>query len=788
MNLQRFRSARIRHSFYAVTSGCLVVLAFVPWLCTPGVPDFRHDWMSPIVRNAITGYSARAMSPWRVDGFGSPSAFLETSPALIAFELIYRAFTLEMGPKVFVVLVVMLLGVSTYVLGRALRLPVEASIVAALLVVGSPFVFNEIVAGHQFTLVGLALLPLVMVAALRANARSRSAACWLAVTIGISSLQIQYVIFDLVAVLVLAVAARRLPTRELLFGTLAGIILVVPLFISVNSGQDSIIYSRANIAWEVDQSVPFLRGLVGSGYFTGYDVGTRFSAPMPLLGDVVAVAALLAAVFVPRARIWAAAWLILTGLAAGFNGPFSVLERWGFSHVASLSAFRELYNFIGLAQLCEAIAATWLLAFFTKRAGFFALIGAACAVRLVLLCALPERVPGYLVPSSLSAVIKPMLADKSDARIAWLPIWLPVRPEPSKEAGNDPYVYPIENHVAVNTDFTGMAAASVGWVFAGRRDAGILKRLGIGYVGIRPRLHESLVGYAGMTPPSPRSDLSRWLVTHGFQHLDTSADLILLHRLETRSLVDLGNFGTLRGLSTASTPSAVTPPCAGASVAAPPWPVVSADPRVGWIPAIYWSWYAPNLTDGQRAIFTLSTTPLALRANYALVGSIQGAAHWAWRPILGGVVRGPAIVAAVADGQCRHISSPSIAVSRDAISLAVDSPNPIARRFAIPATTRSVIVYRVSFDRRWRLRVDGEAVTAHRVVDGFQNAWIIGPSRHVRQAEIDFVGAAQAGLLTRAVRLAYMALFVTGGALTVAPWIRSRRASVSPSTAIPRTS
>ena len=711
---------------------------FIPWLAQRGVPDFLQDWTSPVVGN-LGDYYLRGSLSWRADGIGEPNAFRETSPLLLFFEGVYRVCTPEIAPRLFVIVLVIALAFSTMALCLSLGVRRVVSVVAALLIVASPFTYVQIVAGHQFILCGLALLPVVILLSIRAQRGSIAAAAALGALVGFSSLQVQYVAFDLAAIVIVVASSGRFPSRATIGALLTAACLVAPLFLSLNRWSSEIPFDHANLTWEGDQSVPLFDAFLGLGYFTHYAEKSALSSFFRGIAILFAALSIVGTITISRVRSWGVTWLVFALLAAGIRGPLGSIEIWTFGHVAAASAFRELYDFIGPSQLAEAIAVALTIdgligvsAFYTRAVAFVA------ALRLLIFVSLPVAIPAYRVSPDVVRALQIVASDSSSSRILMLPFWGPLRFRLNASAGGtDPFAYAVGTHMPINSQPIEPASALSSWAVSG--DVGILKRLGVGFVLIRRDLESTTIGYAGVTSLAlDPIAIRRNLTEDGYEKVFDAPNAVLY--AAPQSIVAIGNARSVPLSLHAALAESISGPCPGGHSKTVEWPSDIADPRFGWVPAVYWLWYAPNLSSAARSLFSVANRPPPIPHRFVLSAKPGASARFTWKPV-GLMPRGPSVVSGVSDDSCATFTAEArLAVTTNDVPLAGSMQTPLRGVFRTDSSANGrTLVFRERYDSRWRLVLQGREISTHFITNGFMNAWSLPPGVPDRtEVEISF--------------------------------------------------
>jgi hypothetical protein len=596
---------RLRHTS-DLLAGALVALGTeavgLHWiLFSDAVPVLRHDWTWPVSSLELRDLGTLATESWVPDGLGSPKAFPTLYVMDVPLAFLARAFDAHAVLMFALLATALLAGLGlTLLLHRTFGIGLAATLAAIVAYVGSPFAFDELVAGHLPNLLGFALLPFVPLGAVAlagaAFADRRAVAALglgLGLVVALSAAQIQYVVFDAAAG-ALAFLARPVPR-----GRVALAACTAALVVAAAHGQSfaHLIAPGAHgaraagaspLEWFFTLSKPAPPTLAQSGYIGGYADANRLLPPSAQIA-VLSTAAWFVAGFAlargRRAGIFFVA-LLLAGVvgATGVYGPFAALKLV-LTNVRAMTALREAYNWQCLTTLgivgCLALAleasvlgsartARWAARGVRSASWALVLIGAYATLSGASAQELHVKVEGP-GEAAARAVIA---ADPSDARVAMLPLIEPIRQDGFTYGGSEPYWAGFGGHPVV-TEFDPDPAFATAALLLDEPDPEpglrLLGRLGVKYLVFRNDLVSDLPQYW-----FPELFPADWSTREAYPRLQASPSV----RVRSHDpLVDVYELATYRApLSLARHGE----PCAGspALLALAAWPgAIGACPR-----------------------------------------------------------------------------------------------------------------------------------------------------------------------------------------------------------------
>lgn len=319
-----------------------------PILFSPGVPALRHDWAWPITQGGVAALIHNLSAPiipanWDTIAW-IPRVQLVQPIVLLFAGLTSPVFCL----KLLLFAVIATAASGGFLLARALGSSTPIAALCALWLSATPFVIDELVAGHIWILLAYAALVHALNAIIRRNPWPVTF-LWSAAT----AIDIHFIGFDTIAFAVLLVT-KTVTLRELR-GALLGLVAFVPgIFGGIMAAASATFESQQTIAmYERVNSVPLLDALRGFGYSAGYDRVGTFALAQWLLFLPVAFAIASAL----KRRALAIVLLVVSCFAAaGIYGPVGQIQSWAFDSIRATSVFRELFDFIALVNIAAVVA------------------------------------------------------------------------------------------------------------------------------------------------------------------------------------------------------------------------------------------------------------------------------------------------------------------------------------------------------------------------------------------------------------------------------------------------
>lgn len=657
-----------------VAAAALGIFGFYGFFMAHGVPVLRHDWSWPVDDVELRRFYATIASPWNVGGAGAASVF----PAMYALAWCMSALGTILSTKT--VLDVLLGGafvaafLGIYFIARTDPLdPIRplGALVAATAYAVSPFFLNEFVAGHVLNVVAYSLLPALAALSLSAEFEQKrerfvARAILAGLVVGFSAIQIQYLAFDALLLLLLTVTSRK-SGRFVLFSLLALIVgsatqafTLGNLLVPSAAGID--LPPPVTLQWFHDMSVQPRLALFGYGYIADYARQTFVWDMTDRLWQVAAFAALVpvaVTLLVRRAARWPLICLVGIFFASGILGPAGELKAWFFGHVLAAGLVRELYNFtcltsLGLA-LCLGSTVDWF-ARGTTRAPALAARVAVGALTLFALFVLAypfahRRTLDFLYLWSPSANYERLDSELKDpvARVVFLPSAQPLHSDRTKDgifsfAGSDMWGYEFRGH-PVAFEYIPTGPVALAWSALGHENyryaAQVLGLLGTRYFIARHdiRSYAPRFWLPQFFPPTWGKGMSLGGLTPGDASLlktTSNSEFDVYENREYRPIVSIASatFSCDRSVAFQAMFGDVSECRVGRAVAPElrllPAPDNDTYTAVdGWVSAQPFSMVNESLAEHWQSIFTESSRPhlerVRLKERLSLFASCQAA-------------------------------------------------------------------------------------------------------------------------------------------------------------------
>src|SRR5580658_1904721 len=465
--------------------GGIVAAAFLVVACGDRAPALRHDWTwFPFVAAPLDVFWSAA-GGWWPDGIGGFAAYAPWFLPGWCFAALRTVFP----PDAVATLGFASAGAIAYAaavtVARNARAPALLATIAGLAVLASPWIYDELVAGHLFMIAAAA--GLAAYAATVAGGRDTRLR-WLV----LASFQVQFFVPALILAIGLGVRRRRF--RPDLIVALA---LALPSIIGFLGGYRGVAGIPLTLAWELDQSVSPVLAWIGRGYFAAYDHALSFWAS---LGAVALIALAGWGVARRRSAFSYGALIVFVGttlFAMGLRGPLWPLFRLGFVAFPPLGLYRELFDVVGLAQYALIGAVAWSDRSIA-RVGL--LIAPLVVVAGVAWVVSPPR--AFWVPAGdLPRVEVP--SAPPGGRFALLPPFQPLMWE-GRGSGIDPDDMPHGLQSSPLNLYVPGFPVDVALARLARGDSRLAARLGASVVQSRPWLQPEPIGQAGQVAVEPR--------------------------------------------------------------------------------------------------------------------------------------------------------------------------------------------------------------------------------------------------------------------------------------------
>ncbi|MFZ1126470.1 MAG: hypothetical protein WAN59_15150 [Candidatus Baltobacteraceae bacterium] len=652
----------------------LAIFGFFGFFAQHGVPVLRHDWAWPVDDVELRSFYSAIASPWNLGGAGAPSVY----PAMYALAWCMSAMgrVLETKNVLDVLLVSTFLAgfLGVYVIARvdgARQLSALGACIAATTYAVSPFFLNKFIAGHYLNLVGYALFPILAALAISIEAKVSkesffARAIFSGLIVGFSAVQIEYLAFDALLLLLLCVTSanvRRMTGFSFIAIAIGAVTqsfslsnLLLPATAAVS------LPSQVPLQWFRNMSVEPRLGLVGYGYAIDYARQTFAWDQAAIVWQATGFAALAPigiTLFARRAVRWPLVCLVGVFCASGTVGPAAELKAWLFARFVALGVFRELYNFtcltsLGLA-LCVGTAVDWLVIRATRASMLYARVGLGILTLFtVSVIGYPfafHRTLGFLYlwrPSANFERLASRLTDRS-ARIEFLPAAQPLHSDNTEDgffpfAGTDMWEYQFRGH-PVAFDYVPTGPIALGLSALGHEDyayaARIFGLVGTRYIIARRGMQSYLPRYwfARVFPATWETGSSLGGMRSGksaFKLMESNSDFDLYENAEYHPILSVAEetlvcdrsevyqavFGDVTGCKKGP---AVTP-----SIRVLPMPDDDTyGPFDGWVSAQPFFMVKESVAEHSQSIFTESMRPhvdrFSVRERLFLFASCQAA-------------------------------------------------------------------------------------------------------------------------------------------------------------------
>jgi hypothetical protein len=439
-----------------------------------GVPSLRHDWIWPLDNGGLFQYFSQLGFGWSTDGLGHANPYPMTYFVIAPLAGITAFAGSRVSLVVLLLTVAVALGLAAFRIARAFGLGRVEVCALTLFLTFNSFTHTKLIAGHLTQTMALAGVAIFW-AELLAKQPSRR---YLIAGAVLCALQTQFFLLMLVAGLVFVrrrdVAAALAISTAVFLPTIVGIVL----------NLHTLLGWPMTVAWENDQSVPLLSGVLLSGFFAHYDVGFG-NVAMPAEAIYLGLS-LLALLAIRQRSITASALVVVLALliASGTKGPLQWLWVFAIQHVPEVGVYRELYDLIGIVAVGYTVLVAAVLARFPR------LRWAAAGASLLLVCAWIYSPPDRFWVDAATLPPAPKLLDDV-ARFALMPAFQPFS-FGGRGSGADPLAAGMSpSHVSLNATQTEYPADIALATFAQSGDTAPLARLGVGVIACRPGFQQS---------------------------------------------------------------------------------------------------------------------------------------------------------------------------------------------------------------------------------------------------------------------------------------------------------
>jgi len=443
---------------------------------------YQSDWAINFLADAIRAKAGPlVLYQWSQESLGS--YFVTTGDTVIKIEFLLALAGLggDIISKGFVIVSMSLAGLTLYYLCRTSGIDEIPSLIAGIVYMGSPVVFNWVNNGGLWDLLTYSLAPAVLAFYIKAQAGSRdylrniTMSAFLLMMTG--DLQAFLIIFTSM-ILVFLILNMSVLTRSLK-RMIQEFVFFLFLFILCNFNWTLpfLLYAKRNVNSVVSGSNTGLTLFARYSPTLFYALGLRgilngiadyFSAMLyynPQLQHIWIVssigilgAAFAASLLAPKNRILIAFLLVaalFTFLGKGTQMPFGDVNAWIFANVPLFFVFRDPYHFLTMSALALAVLfAFWCCKFVGVLGTKIPRGGRLLAYALIVLLVVSYTSPfltGKLTQTE--AVYEPnheyqelldsLSHDPEDYRVLMLPMWMGIKPEWS-QGGSTIWGFPRE--------------------------------------------------------------------------------------------------------------------------------------------------------------------------------------------------------------------------------------------------------------------------------------------------------------------------------------------------------
>jgi len=741
------RGAALRLFPYAAAATC-GFLAIAPLVLTPGIPAYQHDWSWPFSVQAAKSGIIGHLSLWEQGGLGRPNALASANPLL----LILSGSSWFLGPivaaKIAIAGAAILAALSaTFCARRTIANGHLGPALAGILYATSPVIFNKFAAGQVTFWYAYALLPLIFERARAAGRGDRSAMISTALLCALTTIQPQFAVFSLIALISAAFPFENPRRAAQLFVMAVGGIAValLPTAWALFSSRADILaqYPWPVQTWErMHSASPGLALLTSHYIIPYYESALRGNLQF---AQAAAAAGLLGILLTVRRRDGQALLILLiAGLlfTTGTAGPLRALWSWMFAHVEPAAFFRELYNANALISLAYALGAA--------AACRALLIGRVAAAALVAFSAVP------IVLGSLGFVVHNVVDDDPSfaaaigamppGRILYLPSLTPLVRNGREPGGVDVLAVGDRMHPS-SSEYPPQFPLTTMSVSGNPRDAWwqhLVDKMGVVAIIGRPNLRsEEDLGSAG-TRAATTWIFASWAGRPLAELAARATSQKTSYRIDDHEAVQLTDQHGLLP-ETPGKPEVIVPQAS----------LQTDDPSKDWAPLDRWRASAPDpATSLGAGVVTSSRAPLTIRVPRGS-WSVLAQATPSLIIIDGGAAR--RIVARSATWIPLHASGTTVTISSDGGRAAVyrvasgagNVPlGPFAagqlgdalRKWPWEASLRvrrldrgaALLVFRDRYSSQWR--IEGARTLWHGIADGYANAFVLSdvePVLHV---------------------------------------------------------
>jgi len=342
-----------------------------------GVIGMRHDWPIPSYSSQLQDRTTEIFYIWTPKSLGSNTVY----PACYLFRLLVESFSFvgfdgEMISKAFIIFVMALSGISLFYLAKTLKLNIYSSSIAGFFYMLTPVMFNKIIAGHLYYLLGYALTPFIIAFFIKVIDTKKVQYKYLigaGLLYALSGSQIQFfmMIFLFLFILCLTKDSKETIRRFFLLGIILTIVFlmhlvwILPIVANisyVSSSLTSSLGTQALSYHEIQNGPEIINALKLEGYSHPYTYSklaskSVISPLLPIFEFLIVIFSFLAIILKPkdkRVLFFSFVAIIVLFLCKAINPPIGQIFSWLFLYTP-LGIFREVSHLIFIPALCYAV-------------------------------------------------------------------------------------------------------------------------------------------------------------------------------------------------------------------------------------------------------------------------------------------------------------------------------------------------------------------------------------------------------------------------------------------------
>lgn len=438
-------------------------LAAMGGLLSDGTPlGYRHDWNIPFFSAALRSmwHGTDGFTVWNAQQFGTAPFY----PTLAPFQglisgLAFIGLSAGIIERLIIFAALILAGSGMMALVRSQGIRPFAAVLAGIAYLSSPFVFTELGKGILQDPLSYACLPWVAWLFIRGTVCATPRRSYLyaaGVLWAISSFQVQYIAFNGIILLVLAIANRSfgafiLTALVALLSDAYFLVPAAPVFHEISTSVGEVSAKSFVNLWS-PSVFEVIRSTGCNCTFPEQAVYARGVNSLWVFGGFAFFLAAVSGLILHRNRV-GRSLIVLLAISIVLAGGTSVLGPaylWLLSHVPAGYAFRESFKFTALVSFCTAFGigafVTWISEHMkgTRTLG----LAAACfAALLVVVNGIPffadgleTQIQRVHIPPEAQKAYDYLARQPGDSRAAYLPMLVPMQPEGSTFPGIDPII------------------------------------------------------------------------------------------------------------------------------------------------------------------------------------------------------------------------------------------------------------------------------------------------------------------------------------------------------------